>query len=81
MTPKAGVEGSDYINATWFHGFRQLRDYIVTQHPLPNTVNDFWQMVHDHNVPTIVLMSKIDMVGGQPFRDTVANGVVYITCY
>lgn len=60
LTPKAAVDGSDYINASWFNGFRRLRDYVVTQHPLPNTVIDFWQMVHDHNIPTIVLMSQLD---------------------
>lgn len=65
LTPKAAVDGSDYINASWFHGFRRLRDYVVTQHPLPNTVIDFWQMVHDHNIPTIVLLSQVDdMVRG-----------------
>lgn len=41
-------------------GFRRLRDFIVTQHPLVNTINDFWQMCWDHNVQTIVLLSSLD---------------------
>lgn len=67
LTPKAAVDGSDYINASWFNGFRRLRDYVVTQHPLPNTVIDFWQMVHDHNVPTVVLMSQVDDIVSRNF--------------
>ncbi|XP_055699332.1 tyrosine-protein phosphatase 99A isoform X3 [Phlebotomus papatasi] len=60
LTPKPGIDGSDYINATWFHGFRRLRDFIVTQHPLTTTIQDFWQMIWDHNAQTIVLLSSID---------------------
>uniref|UniRef100_A0A2M4BET6 Protein tyrosine phosphatase n=1 Tax=Anopheles marajoara TaxID=58244 RepID=A0A2M4BET6_9DIPT len=60
LTPKPGVEGSDYINATWLHGFRRLRDFIVTQHPLIETFKDFWQMVWDHNAQTVVLLSSVD---------------------
>nr|CAD7455446.1 unnamed protein product [Timema tahoe] len=60
LTPKPGVDGSDYINATWFQGFNKLREFIVTQHPLEATVLDFWQMVWDHNAQTIVLLSNLD---------------------
>lgn len=63
LTPKPGVDGSDYINATWLHGFRRLRDFIVTQHPLvdsmKDTIKDFWQMVWDHNVHSVVLLSSL----------------------
>ena len=62
LTPKPGVDGSDYINASWLFGFRRLRDFIVTQHPLSNTIKDFWQMVLDHSVQTIVLLSTVDEV-------------------
>lgn len=64
LTPKPGEEGSDYINATWMQGFGSLREYIVTQHPLVNTVTDFWQMVWDHNAQTIIMISILD---GQEF--------------
>lgn len=65
LTPKPGIDGSDYINATWLFGFRRLRDFIVTQHPLSNTIKDFWQMIHDHHVQTIVCLSTVDDVVSQ----------------
>lgn len=57
ITPKPGLEGSDYINATFLMGFNHLREFIVTQHPVYETYSDFWQMVYDHNSQTIVLLS------------------------
>lgn len=60
ITPKPGTDGSDYINATFLQGFNKLREYIVTQHPLMDTIADFWQMVWDHNSQTIVMLSVVD---------------------
>ncbi|UXI20835.1 hypothetical protein NH340_JMT06778 [Sarcoptes scabiei] len=54
-----GTEGSDYINATFLTGFSRLREFIITQHPIWDTVPDFWQMIWDHNVQTIVLLSSV----------------------
>lgn len=62
LTPKPGIDGSDYINASWLFGFRRLRDFIITQHPLSNTIKDFWQMIMDHHVQTIVCLSTVDDV-------------------
>lgn len=54
-----GTEGSDYINATFLPGFSRLREFIITQHPIWETISDFWQMVWDHNVQTIVMLSSV----------------------
>jgi receptor-type tyrosine-protein phosphatase gamma len=62
LTPKPGMDGTDYINASWLFGFRRMRDFIVTQHPLSNTMKDFWQMIMDHQVQTVVCLSTIDDV-------------------
>ncbi|XP_028968675.1 tyrosine-protein phosphatase 99A [Galendromus occidentalis] len=56
ITAKPGQEGSDYINATFVQGFRRLREYVLTQHPLADTIADFWQMVWDHNMKVMVLL-------------------------
>ncbi|XP_013779211.1 tyrosine-protein phosphatase 99A-like [Limulus polyphemus] len=60
ITPKPGTDGSDYINATFLPGFSKLREFIITQHPIYDSIADFWQMVWDHNSQTIVLLSAVD---------------------
>lgn len=60
LTPKPGEDGSDYINASWMQGFSSLREFIITQHPLSVTIKDFWQMVWDHNVHNIIMLSSVD---------------------
>ena len=64
LSPKAGVEGSDYINASWLPGFHKLKEFIVTQHPVEQTISDFWQMLWDHNARTVVVLSALQ----QPVR-------------
>lgn len=41
-------------------GYNKKEEYIVTQHPLKDTVEDFWRMVWDQNSMSIVLLSKPD---------------------
>ncbi|XP_063603042.1 tyrosine-protein phosphatase 99A-like isoform X3 [Penaeus indicus] len=66
LTPKPGVEGSDYINATWLMGHQRLREFILTQHPMPASILDFWQMVWDHNAQTIVVLTAVDETQSYP---------------
>ncbi|TRY69985.1 hypothetical protein TCAL_10021 [Tigriopus californicus] len=60
LAPKPGLEGSDYINASWLHGYHRLKEFIITQHPTEDTKHEFWRMLWDHNVQTIVLLSSME---------------------
>ena len=60
LAPKPGIEGSDYINASWLNGHNKLKEFIVTQHPTTDTKEDFWRMLWDHNAQTVVLLSTCD---------------------
>lgn len=63
LEPIAGVEGSDYINASFCDGYRQRNAYIATQSPLPDTVEDMWRMLIEHNSGIIVMLTKLKEMG------------------
>ena len=33
----------------------------MTQHPLPNTVKDFWRLVYDYGCTSLVMLNEIDL--------------------
>ena len=41
-----------------FQGYKSSTEYIATQTPLKETINDFWRMVWEQNVDIIVMLSK-----------------------
>ncbi|GAB0200005.1 lysine-specific demethylase 9 [Grus japonensis] len=46
---------SHYINANFIKGVYGPRAYIATQGPLPTTVIDFWRMIWEYEVLTVVM--------------------------
>ncbi|XP_052213906.1 tyrosine-protein phosphatase 99A-like isoform X2 [Dreissena polymorpha] len=62
-----GEEGSDYINATYLQGYTKSNEFIITQHPLLDTMEDFWRMVWDQNSSVIVQLSNVDEQEFQSF--------------
>uniref|UniRef100_A0A8B9F0B2 Receptor-type tyrosine-protein phosphatase F n=1 Tax=Amazona collaria TaxID=241587 RepID=A0A8B9F0B2_9PSIT len=63
LQPIRGVEGSDYINASFIDGYRQQKAYIATQGPLAETTEDFWRMLWEHNSTIVVILTKLREMG------------------
>uniref|UniRef100_UPI00358F74D3 receptor-type tyrosine-protein phosphatase gamma-like n=1 Tax=Myxine glutinosa TaxID=7769 RepID=UPI00358F74D3 len=58
LSTRSGVEGSDYINASFIPGYRQDHEYIVTQRPAPHTMGGFWRMVWERKAQLIVSLAE-----------------------
>uniref|UniRef100_A0A8C8FXJ2 Receptor-type tyrosine-protein phosphatase C n=1 Tax=Oncorhynchus tshawytscha TaxID=74940 RepID=A0A8C8FXJ2_ONCTS len=52
-------ESTKYINATQIDGYWCQRSLIAAQGPLADTTGDFWQMVFQKKVNTIVMLSDL----------------------
>ncbi|KAE8293992.1 Receptor-type tyrosine-protein phosphatase C [Larimichthys crocea] len=50
-------ESTKYINASHIDGYWGPRAFIVAQTPLPDTMADFWSMVYQKKVSTIIMLS------------------------
>ncbi|XP_065932731.1 receptor-type tyrosine-protein phosphatase epsilon [Magallana gigas] len=51
--------GEDYINANYIFDAFGRQQYIACQGPKPTTVKDFWQMIWQENIHTIVMLTGI----------------------
>ncbi|XP_053398126.1 tyrosine-protein phosphatase 10D-like [Mercenaria mercenaria] len=65
LRPTVDMEGSDYINANYIPGYTSRREYIATQGPMQATFDDFWRMIWEQNVDTIVMLTKLMEEGRQ----------------
>ncbi|XP_071342873.1 protein tyrosine phosphatase receptor type Fa isoform X3 [Trachinotus anak] len=63
LQPIRGVEGSDYINASFIDGYRQQKAYMAAQGPLAETTEDFWRMLWEHNSTIVVMLTKLREMG------------------
>ncbi|XP_039599302.1 receptor-type tyrosine-protein phosphatase eta-like, partial [Polypterus senegalus] len=63
---KLSTEGNlseDYINASYLPGYNSKKEFIGTQGPLPSTVKDFWRMIWEQNVETLVMLTRCKKKG------------------
>ncbi|XP_062578851.1 receptor-type tyrosine-protein phosphatase gamma-like [Saccostrea cucullata] len=51
---------NDYINAVIIATFTNLRGFILTQKPLPETDVDLWRLCIDHEVDALVILTDND---------------------
>ena len=54
---------SNYINASLIPGFRVSDTFIASQAPKSNTEGDFWQMIFEQRLTTIVMLTRVLELG------------------
>jgi protein tyrosine phosphatase len=52
--PDSGVRNFRYLNIDFVKGCHGVDEFIITQHPMMNTITDFWQMIWNTNTSIIV---------------------------
>ncbi|XP_071129128.1 receptor-type tyrosine-protein phosphatase mu-like isoform X1 [Mytilus edulis] len=55
-----GETKSDYINASFIDSYEKEKAYIASQGPKKNTIRDFWHMIWQEKVNTIVMVTKLE---------------------
>lgn len=49
----------DYINASFINGYYFSKEYIAAQGPKTNTSHDFWRMVLQYKIKSIVMLTSL----------------------
>lgn len=57
LTTFQNTDSTDYINAVFVDGYRRQNEFICTEWPMNNTMANFWSMVYDHNIKTIIVLN------------------------
>ncbi|KAL0106185.1 hypothetical protein PUN28_016122 [Cardiocondyla obscurior] len=60
LTPVPGKEHSTYINASFIEGYDNSESFVITQDPLETTIADFWRMISEQCISTIVMLSDLN---------------------
>lgn len=55
----ASKDQSFYINASFIQGYDHALSFIVAQDPMEHTTNEFWWMIVEHSVKTLVVLSEL----------------------
>lgn len=74
---------TDYINAVYVDGFKRRKAYLVTQMPLLETIDDFWEMLAGSGAVTLVTLGPLEDETATPsfwpdLKSTVRYGKVTV---
>lgn len=59
-------------------GYKKSAEFIVTQHPTEDTMEDFWRMVWDKNSPVIVVLSSFDDMVNTSMKSIVSSSFIVV---
>uniref|UniRef100_A0AAX7U5H2 Receptor-type tyrosine-protein phosphatase epsilon n=1 Tax=Astatotilapia calliptera TaxID=8154 RepID=A0AAX7U5H2_ASTCA len=59
LTELEGNPCSDYVNASYIDGFTEKNKFIGAQGPKEDTVADFWRMIWEQKVSTVVMLTNL----------------------
>lgn len=59
LAPIPGHDNCTYINASFIDGYDDENNFVITQDPMENTIFDFWRMIFEQRIKTIVMFSEI----------------------
>ncbi|XP_065346978.1 receptor-type tyrosine-protein phosphatase epsilon-like isoform X2 [Cloeon dipterum] len=58
LFPYENVVTTSFINAVTVDGYQKAKQFIATQVPMKNTVEDLWRMIDQNNVKQIVVLNE-----------------------
>lgn len=47
------------VNVVTVQGYEEPNAYIAAQGPVINSLNDFWRMIWEHDVTTVVMLTRL----------------------
>uniref|UniRef100_A0A915J583 protein-tyrosine-phosphatase n=1 Tax=Romanomermis culicivorax TaxID=13658 RepID=A0A915J583_ROMCU len=56
VTQSLKIDDGGYINATFFPGYRYFDEFIITQYPMEDTLEDFWRLICEYRIQFIILL-------------------------